>query len=119
MADAGNRQSVPEPSAGDRVHSVARVAIAQLPILGGPASELFANVVTPPLERRRVDWMNDVADRLDRLEQTVDGFSVASLTEDDDFVTAITTASQIAIRNHREEKLGALEERSSERRARC
>ena len=93
---------------GDRVHSVVRVAIAEIPLLGGPASGLFANVITPPLERRRVAWMNDIADYLDRLEEEVEGFTVASLVEDDEFITAVTAASQIAIRNHSEEKLAAL-----------
>ena len=49
-----------------------------------------------------------MAARLSDLEQKVEGFSLASLTDSPDFITAVTTASQIAIRNHSEEKLVAL-----------
>ena len=79
-----------------------------VPGLSALAVELFDWVIAPPLEQRRTDWLNDLAARLNDLEQKIDGFSVSSLVDNPDFITAVTTASQIAIRNHSEEKIAAL-----------
>jgi hypothetical protein len=32
-----------------------------IPVVGGPAAELFQQVVQPPLEKRRIAWMANVA----------------------------------------------------------
>ena len=55
-----------------------------------------------------MNWLNDLARRLEELEETVEGFAVEALVEDDEFITALTTATLIAIRNHEEEKLATL-----------
>ena len=80
--------------------------MSAVPVLG--AFDLVSLVIQPPLKRRGTAWWNDLAARLSDLEQKVEGFSLASLTDSPDFITAVTTASQIAIRNHSEEKLAAL-----------
>ena len=108
MADAQSRESFPQPRAVDRADSAVRTLLTSIPGLGAPAAQLLATVITPRLDKRRVDWLNEVANDLGRLERTVAGFRVGSLVEDDEFITAVTTAGQIAIRNHREEQLTAL-----------
>ena len=108
MASTNSREPFPAPRAGDYADSAARALISAIPGLGGPATQLIATVITPPLEQRRADWLNDLADRLERLEQPVEGFTVQSLADNEEFVTAVTTASQIALRNHNPEKLAAL-----------
>ena len=108
MASAHSHDRFPEPKVLDYADSTVRALAAAIPLLGGPAIKLMDRVITPPLEYRRVNWLNHLADRLDRLEEAVAGFSVASLVDDDEFITAVTTASQIAVRNHSEEKLAAL-----------
>ena len=82
--------------------------MSAFPVLGAPTADLLYAVITPPLERRRTDWLNDLAARLDDLAQKIEGFSVSSLIDSPEFITAVTTASQIAIRNHSEEKIAAL-----------
>ena len=79
-----------------------------VPGLSALAVELFDWVIAPPLEQRRTDWLNDLAARLNDLAQKIEGFSVSSLIDSPEFITAATTASQIAIRNHSEEKIAAL-----------
>lgn len=107
MTEADSRQPFPtERDVGDALHATARAAVSAVPVLG--TSDLISLVIQPPLERRRTTWLNDLAARLSDLEQKVEGFSLASLKDSPDFITAVTTASQIAIRNHSEEKLAAL-----------
>jgi len=109
MTEADNRQPFPERGAEDVARSALRgMLTTAVPGLGAFAGELFDLAIIPQLERRRATWWNDLAARLSDLEQKVEGFSLASLTDSPDFITAVTTASQIAIRNHSEEKLAAL-----------
>ena len=108
VPDAASRGPFPQPSAPDRGHAVARALLSSVPGLGGPAAKLLGQVLSPPLERRKVEWFNGLADRLERLEHTVEGLSAEGLRDDEDFVTAATTATLIALRTHRGEKLEAL-----------
>lgn len=108
MTDADSRQPFPERGAEDVARSAVRGMLTTAVPVGTLAGELFDLVIIPQLERRRATWWNDLAARLSNLEQKVEGFSLASLKDSPDFITAVTTASQIAIRNHSEEKLAAL-----------
>lgn len=109
MASTDSREPFPKPRAVDHADSAARALASLVPGLGGPAVQLLATAITSPLERRRAAWFNDLADRLAILEEAVEGFTALSLTDNEEFVTAVTTASQIALRNHSPEKLAALQ----------
>ena len=109
MAEPGSREPFPEPSVVDHVDSGLRALVSIVPGVGGPAAKLLDVVISPLLERRRVEWFNHLADRLERLERAVKGLTVESLKDDENFITAVTTASLIALRNHNEEKLAALQ----------
>ena len=39
----------PEPTAGDTAHLITKAGLSAIPILGGPAAELFSALVVPPL----------------------------------------------------------------------
>lgn len=101
-----DRSDIPKPSKGDAIHAAVKAGLSAVPALGGPAAEIFQFVIQPPLERRRYAWMRDVGDRLAALER--EGISLAELRENDEFISAVMHASQIAMRTHREEKLLAL-----------
>ena len=109
VADTEGREPFPQPTPLDRGQGVARALLSSVPGLGGPAATLLAVVISPPLERRRADWFNGLADRLERLEYTVEGLSLESLRDDENFITAATTAGLIALHNHKGEKLEALQ----------
>jgi hypothetical protein len=64
-------------------------------------------IIQPPLERRRAAWMERVAEGLKTLEER--GLNVENLQQNEDFVSAVMQASQIAIRTHQEKKLEALQ----------
>ena len=92
---------------GDKAHRVARAALSAIPGVGGAAVELFSSLIEPPLERRKREWMIRVTEALNRLEQER-GIDLEQLKENDAFFTCLVQASQVALRNHQEEKIEAL-----------
>jgi hypothetical protein len=94
-------------SAGDFVHSTVKGALGAIPCAGPLAAELFQLVIAPPLERRRAEWMEDIAKRLKKLEEEK-RISYEELGSNDQFVDAILKTTQIALRSSQKEKLEAL-----------
>ncbi|QWU17379.1 hypothetical protein [Paenibacillus sophorae] len=95
-------------SSGDYVHSVVRTGLSAIPIIGGGASELFSLLIAPPVSKRRDRWLVKVAEGIEELKEKIHEFDINSLAENEVFITTVLQASQIAIRNHQEEKLVAL-----------
>lgn len=95
-------------SAGDKGYVLAKAVLGSIPVAGAAATELFTFVVAAPLEKRRDAWMASVAEELHRLNETVAGFRLEDLPENEAFITAVMHASAIAIRSHQVEKLDAL-----------
>lgn len=103
---SNKKNDLPERSGRDIAHSVTKAGLSALPIVGGPAAELFQNIVQPPLERRRVAWMADLGERLEELDKK--GLNLENLKDNDQFISAAMHASQLALRTHSEEKRDAL-----------
>lgn len=97
---------VPKPTAGDKVHALTKAGLSMIPVVGGPAVELFQNLVQPPLERRRKEWMEQIGEKLLSLEQN--GLNLNDLQGNEQFMTAVMQASNAALRTHKAEKLAAL-----------
>lgn len=93
-----DKLQVPESSKGDVAHAVAKAGLSAIPLVGGPAVELFQLLVQPPLERRREDWMRSVGERLEDLASK--GISLDSLRDNEQFISAVMHATQIALRTH-------------------
>jgi hypothetical protein len=106
MNDEKKYQS-PEPDKGDVAHAVVRTALSTIPVVGGPAVELFAAIVTPPLERRRQEWMQEVGEALHKLEEDRK-IKLDDLQNNPAFIDTILHASQVALRNSQEDKRQAL-----------
>jgi hypothetical protein len=102
-----NDLSIPEKSAGDNVNALVRAGLGAIPIAGSAAVELFSSLITPPLESRRNIWMQEIANRITSLEKEK-VIDISKLSKNDNFITIMMHASQIAIRNHANEKLNAL-----------
>ena len=98
---------VPTATFKDRLHTLAKAGISAIPLIGAPATELFSVIIAPPLETRRVTWMNDVAERLQELEER-ENLKLEDLKDNETFITTVMQASQAAIRNHQTEKREAL-----------
>ncbi len=97
---------VPEQSGGDVAHSIVKAGLSAIPVFGGTVAELFQNVMQSPIERRRGAWRVQVGERLQKLEET--GFDLETLQENEQFISAVMYASQLALRTHEKEKLVAL-----------
>jgi hypothetical protein len=104
---AEDKLSVPQRSAADGVHAVVKAGLSAIPIVGGPAVELFQYVMQPPLEKRRERWMVDIGEKLIELEAK--GLRLEDLRANEQFVSAVMHATQIALRTHQEAKLHALQ----------
>ena len=98
----------PEPGASDAAHSAVKAGLSAIPFVGGPAAELFSAIITPPLSKRRDEWIESIVERLQKLEEKIDGFDIKKLSGNEMFITTVMHASQAAIRNHQQEKLEAL-----------
>ena len=96
----------PKPTTGDVAHALTKAGLSMIPVVGGPAVELFQHLVQPPLERRRIEWMEQVGEKLLSLEQK--GLNLGELQSNEQFITAVMQASTAALRTHKVEKLMAL-----------
>ena len=103
---SNKKKGPPKKTKGDAAHAVARGVLGVIPFSGSSAIELLNAVITPPLERRRQAWMTDIGERLEKLE--ADGFDIAALDQNEEFISTLLYASHLAIRTHHEEKLVAL-----------
>jgi hypothetical protein len=104
MADG--KLKTPKASKSDVAHTLVKAGLSAIPIYGGPAAELFQAVIQPPLERRRIAWMEQVGEKLKELEKS--GFDLGKLQNDERFISAVMHASQLALRTHQKAKLDAL-----------
>ena len=97
----------PQKSVGDATHAVAKVGLGFIPIAGAASSELLTAIVSPPLQRRRNQWMEEVGEALRQLEEKM-GVVLESLKEEDQFIDISLEASRIAIKTSYQEKREAL-----------
>ena len=102
-----DEKAVDTKSAGDLIHAAARAAIGMIPLAGAPATELLNLIVTPPLEKRRSAWMQDIGERLQELEKT-ESLDLESLRENPEFIDTVITATRVALTTSQQEKLDAL-----------
>ena len=98
----------PKPTKGDTAYTMVKAAVSAVPVVGGPAAELISSIITPPFEKRKMEWIVGIAERLRQLEKKVEGLSPETLSQNDSFVTTVLEATQVAVRTHQEEKLEAL-----------
>jgi len=96
----------PQSTSGDVVYTLTKAGLSAIPVVGGPIAELLQLVLQPPLEKRRDEWLADLAARLHELETK--GISLESLQSNEQFISATLQATTIAMRTHQREKLQAL-----------
>ncbi|MEA9759786.1 hypothetical protein VDF70_12055 [Xanthomonas campestris pv. raphani] len=93
-------------SGGDNVLAVARSGLSAIPLAGGLAVEVLQRLFQAPLDKRREEWLNLLAGRIELLERR--GIDIEQLSNNDSFVSAVLSASQVALKTHTQEKLDAL-----------
>lgn len=108
MQESAEQSPPLQSSREDIAHTATKAVIAAIPFVGGSAAEIFAAIVTPPINRRRDEWINRISQDLEVLGAQIDRFNIESLRDDETFITTLLQATQTAARNHRKEKLEAL-----------
>jgi hypothetical protein len=93
---------------GDTAREMGKAIVSAVPVAGGPLQVLFENVFSAPIEKRKQAWLEQLAEVVTEVQQKVDGLTPEKLATNEVFITVAMQASQIAIRNHQQEKLEAL-----------
>ncbi len=107
MIDTASKYKVPSKTIVDHAHTAVRTGLGCLPHVGSAAVELFQAVIAPPLERRRNEWMDQVADGLKNLEERKI-LTLDQLSGNEVFINVMLHATQVALKNFQKEKLDAL-----------
>jgi hypothetical protein len=96
-----------KPTKGDRALALGKAAVAGVPLVGGSIAELLG-LVRSPLTKRLEAWCDQVNGALAQLREQREGLDPDSLASNDEFVSAVQHATQIAMRTHQQEKIDAL-----------
>lgn len=86
--------------------AIVKAAISFVPGIGGPLAE-FVGLHHDNLGRRQEAWMIQVSDAINELKDRFD-VSRDQLEQNEAFVSFALQATDVALRNHRQEKLNAL-----------
>ncbi len=105
--DKPEKHKTPKLNTGDAIHAVARAGLGAIPYAGAAARELLNLIVTPSLEKRRNQWMEEIGKGLGALEEKM-GVILESLQENDGFIDTAIEATRIAIKTINREKHEAL-----------
>lgn len=90
----------------DIAHSLVKGGFGAIPIIGSLAAEIFGLVVTPPLDKRRAEWMNEVTEKLKELEnKKVIDFE--ELQSNEQFIDVVLQATSYALKTSEKEKIRA------------
>jgi len=97
-----------EPTNEDVSNSIVKGLIGTIPVVGALATELFGLIVVPPLEKRRVEWMNEIASRLKNLEDK-HLLTLESLKDNEQFIDTILQTTTYVLKTSEEEKILAFQ----------
>jgi len=92
--------TIPRATPADHLHTILEVAFASMPVVGAAAAELFNTIVTPPLQKRRDEWKEEVVNRLLALENSE--AVIKGLANNEVFLTVLVQASRVAISTHQQ-----------------
>lgn len=75
---------IPKTSAGDYAHSLAKVGLGLIPMVGSTAAELFDKVITPPVNKRRDKCIQQIAETIEELK-----IKIEDLSNNPKFISAV------------------------------
>lgn len=96
------------PCYEDYAHAGVKAGLSFIPVIGGSISEFFSMVIAPPLEKRRDEWMAILYQELVRLETVIEGFRIDTLKDNEQFISVLLYATNVAMRTHQKDKIEAL-----------
>jgi hypothetical protein len=98
-----NKIDVPKTSAGDHLHTGTRTLISAIPLLGGPALELFNALLQTPIEKRQQEWREKITLAIIELQKS-NGIKIEDLQNNEQFISVLTEATIVAIKTHNQQK---------------
>jgi uncharacterized protein with HEPN domain len=101
-------EEFPSKDASDHVHALTKVGLNAIPYAGGSLATLFETIFSAPIDKRKEAWLRDLAETIDELCKQVDKLTPDKLSKNEEFISAVLEASNIAIRTHHKEKIKAL-----------
>lgn len=93
---------------GDYAHSMAKAGLGSIPIFGATASELFGLIVSPPLEKRRRAWMEEMSNMLKELQEK-GKVDLSNLASNEQFIDVVLTSTSHAMKTSEQEKIKAFQ----------
>lgn len=96
-----NPLSVPEPDARDNLHWLVTKLVSPVPY----ASDLISAIVKSPIENRRKNWEEALANGLIELMKKFENISPESLSQNEVFISTVMDLTLVALRTHQQEKL--------------
>lgn len=100
---------VPQKEPVDYVHTAVKTAIASIPRWwAASGAEIFSMVIASPIEKRRDEFLDDLAWVIRETAERVDDLQPEKLAQNEAFVSAVLYAARIAMSTHQREKLEAL-----------
>lgn len=88
----------------DIAYGTAKAVVGSIPIIGAAASELLQLLVTPPLEKRRNEWMIEVGEKLKELSEK-ESIDINDLSNNENFIDVVLQTTQLALRTSEKEKI--------------
>lgn len=95
--------TVPEETGKDVIHKFIKIGANIIPFVGGSIAETFNAIVTPPIEKRRNEWMEMVMEKLQELYVS-DQNKLEEILNDEDFQSLLISSSINAFKTHQVEK---------------
>lgn len=99
---------ISKTTVGDVAHSLTKSGLGAIPVIGSLATEIFSLIVTPPLEKRRAKWMNEIAEKLKLLEEN-GKIDFQELQNNEQFIDVVLRATTLALKTGEKEKLTAFQ----------
>jgi hypothetical protein len=87
---------------------VVRAAVGAVPVAGSFLAEIADKLIRLPIERRRAAWEQDVATALEEVLARQPEVDLDALGQNEEFVTTVHRATDIAMRTHLDAKREAL-----------
>jgi hypothetical protein len=88
----------------DITYSILKGGVGTVPIIGSLAAELFGLIVTPPLEVRRTEWMNNLSLKIKALEEQK-SIKLEDLKDNEQFIDVILQATSMALKTSEKIKI--------------
>jgi hypothetical protein len=90
------------------VERIGEAAVGSVPLAGNALAVTLFTVLNWRLERRRDEWLTQLAEGVEELRERIADFDLETLAENDLFVDAVVTATRTIEHTHQEEKITAL-----------